>query len=301
MVNHRLVDCYQLFQKKSSCEGFYMEINIPINRNISLKVAKVSKSSRDYPTARLQKGLLLVYDGQELVEEGVGFGVPILKQGLHTIFPGDLSFSSQRTGRNQIITALFKMNLEERITTPRNRSIENKQLYSIKNYLAAMIRNFPMSRNLLTAVSNRLRFMFNWETVYKETRYYREVKVIYTIDRIKYQVRIDLDTVGALHDCITEVIVMNEQGARYFDRYQDSDGYFLRENEIGCWDEVTADEASFVCDQYRLAYNLRQVKGARLFRGRELIGTRLAWSGFGYSFTPTDESFIYELRIKQLP
>jgi hypothetical protein len=49
-----------------------------------------------------------------------------------------------------------------------------------------------------------------------------------------------------------------------------------------------------------ISFSLPQVKGARLFLGRELIGSRLAWSGFGYTFPPGLNHFSYEVTIKRL-
>ena len=102
-----------------------------------------------------------------------------------------------------------------------------------------------------------------------------------------------------LPDGITEVVVMNEQGAHYFDRYLDSAGTSLQGREIGCWDEVTAEDACFLCTTHQVVFKLGQVKGARLFRGRELVGSRLAWAGFGYSFPPSIKRFVYELGIER--
>ena len=73
----------------------------------------------------------------------------------------------------------------------------------------------------------------------------------------------------------------------HFDRYRDTSGISLQGDEIGCWDEVNAEEAWFESSTRQIAFRLGQVKGARLFRGRELIGSRLAWAGFGYSFPPS--------------
>ncbi len=93
---------------------------------------------------------------------------------------------------------------------------------------------------------------------------------------------------------------MNEQGAGAFDCYRDSSGGALRGAAIGTWDEVAAARASFVCEARRVAFSLGQVAGARLYRGRELIGSRVAWAGFGYSFPAALGTMAYELRIERL-
>ena len=93
---------------------------------------------------------------------------------------------------------------------------------------------------------------------------------------------------------------MNELGAHHFDRFVDSQGADLAGHEIGTWDEVTAAWASFVCRAHGVAFKLAPVEGARLYRGRELIGGRVAWSGVGYSLPPTLERFAYDVTIERL-
>jgi hypothetical protein len=100
---------------------------------------------------------------------------------------------------------------------------------------------------------------------------------------------------------ISEIILMNEQGAHFFDLYREENGTIQHGDEIGCWDEVTASGGEFISNTYHLSFSLPHVDGARLFRGRELIGTRLAWSGFGYSFPPSQKSFKYEATLRTLP
>ncbi len=65
---------------------------------------------------------------------------------------------------------------------------------------------------------------------------------------------------------------------------------------------MTAARASFVSDR-RTAWRSRSGRSAapRLYRGRELIGARLAWSGFGYSFPPALGGFGYELTDRAGP
>jgi hypothetical protein len=278
-----------------------LEIDLPVLKGLTLRIDSDVNSSGDYPTSRLQKGLLLVYSGQELAEEAVGFGVPVLKRGLQTIFPGGIELASQRRGPAWEVTAMFTMCLGEKIAKPGFGSLNSKSLYAIKNSLAALLRRFPVLRGLLTAASSGLRRMFGWETIYEDTGFRTKVKMIYAVYGEEGRIDVEVDTAGLLQDHISEVAVMNEQGGRYFDRYSDSGGTCRRGDEIGCWDVVTAGEASFISDTHQLAFTLRQVEGASLYRGRELVGTRLAWSGFGYTFRPATGRFSYSMRIGSLP
>jgi len=276
-----------------------MEINIPLFQGLSLKIADIPDDKKTYATGRLQKGFLLLDQDHELAEEAVGFGLPVLKKGLQTIFPGAVALTCQQRGSTWEITALFKLDLVEKISKRGNENVENKLLYPIKNFMAAVIRHLPIFRGLLTAISSLLRRMFNWETTYSDAGFSTELKILYTIEEETGRLTVEMDT-GSLHPSITEVVVMNEQGAHYFDQYLDTSGVSLQREEIGCWDEVKAEEASFESSARRVLFRLGQVPGTRLFRGRELIDSRLAWSGFGYSFPPSIKRFRYEIKIEKL-
>lgn len=278
-----------------------MEITVPLFSELALKIGSGSANGDPYPTAHLQKGLRLIYAGQELSEEAVGFGVPIVKRGLQTIFPGRVELASSGDDWNQEVTAAFDLNLEEKIVRPGSQSVNNRKLYVVQNFLAALMRRWPLLRGWLMACSNRLRSLFGWTTVFEASGFSANVKLVYSIDRRSGVVKVEVDASGLSRDEITEVVIMNEQGARHFDRYQDSSGACLRGKDIGCWDEVTAEEACFESEAHGLAFALRQVPGAKLFRGRELVGSRLAWSGFGYSFPPAAQRILYEVQIRKLP
>ena len=172
----------------------------------------------------------------------------------------------------------------------------SRALYAAKDALAALHRRSPRLRGLLTATSLGLRRRFGWETTYREAGYHVPVPVTYSIrsadagadipSRVSAdggperhsvegelaRVAVSLDLTGLGGRGFTEVVVMDELGARHFDRYEDSDGRVLRGDEIGTWDEVTAARASFVSTAHRVAFSVGQVEGARLFRGRELVG-----------------------------
>jgi hypothetical protein len=253
----------------------------------------------DYATSRLQKGFQLLDRGQNLAEEAVGFGVPVLKRGLQTIFPGNVTLTWVRRDSIWDISAVFELDLVEKISRVGKGNVENELLYAAKNISAAVIRRLPFSRALLTAISSRLRSMFHWETTYAKAGFSTMVKVSCSVEEETGKVNVELVT-DDLPPSVTEVIMMNEQGAHYFDRYGDTSGISLQGEEIGCWDEVNAEEAWFESSARRVAFRLARVEGARLYRGRELIGSRLAWAGFGYSFLPSIKRLQYEMRIEKL-
>jgi len=276
-----------------------MEITFPLSSNVSLTLAPVTRNGAPYPTSQLQKGLILVSDGQELAEEGVGFGVPLLKFGLKSIFPGAIELADWK--ESQEITVVYHLNLEERLTSRNRRSLQSASLYRIKHRLEDIYRRFPVTRQLLITLSNVLRWGFSWQNIFEFAGCDYPLRVHYTVDSQMGNIVADLDFSKLPEHGLTEAVVMNEQGAHHFDSYADSNGVILQGRAIGSWEEVTAQRASFLSRGHKLAFTLPQVEGGRLFRGRELIGSRLAWAGFGYSFPPTSQQVSYTLKVERLP
>ncbi len=277
-----------------------MEIKLPLGPDLWLALTSAAAGGGAYPTARLQRGLRLVHAGQDLAEEAVGFGVPVLKRGLRTLFPGAVELTQSGAGSLQVVTANYRLNLEERLARPGAMSVRIRWLYDLKNLTAALMRHCAPLRDPLTGLSNTLRRMLGWETLFEALDVAASVQVTYTVDSQSGVMRVEASAPGLLEKGVTEVILMNEQGARPFDHYRDSGGASQRGAAIGCWDEVTAQEASFVSDAHRLKFTLWQVNGARLYRGWELIGSRLAWAGFGYSFPAAQERISYLLKIEAI-
>ena len=233
-------------ERMASHQTHSMEITLPKSSGISLKIANDATRGNGYPTARLQKGLLLTHDGVDLSEEGVGFGVPLLKRGIKILYPGSIEMVSSRNGTLEQVTVKFALNLEEKVTLPGFDSAHSNRLYPVKYLLAAFMRRCPALRGLLTALSNALRWIFGLKTVFEKAEFSTNVIMIYTVDRQAGTLTIDIDTKNLSGNGITEVFVLNEQGARYFDVYRDSSGTLLRGEAIGCWDKVTAEQASFL-------------------------------------------------------
>jgi len=263
-----------------------------------------------YPTRRLQKGLLLYAGEQDLAEEGVGLGVPILKRGAQTIFPGALALQSGASGGAdpvretggadpvREIAAIYRLDLVERLAKARGGGVRPRALYAAKDSLAALHRRVPALRRPLTAVSTAGRRVLGWSTTYEPSAFRADVPVTYAFQEGGRAVEVTADLTGLAEAGFTEVVLMNELGAHEFDLYVDTDGASLRGEAIGTWDVVTAPRARFVSTRRGVAFSLAQTPGSTLRRGRELVGSRLAWAGFGLSVRPSRGSFAYEVRIE---
>ena len=121
--------------------------------------------------------------------------------------------------------------------------------------------------------------------------------------RASYQIsnsNIDIEFNFTKNDDCTELVVLNEQGANWFDTYQDSDGLILKGERIGSWDQIGADYASFVDAVDGIIFTLKKVRGAQLFRGRELAAGSLAWAGLAYVLPYWTEKFAYSIELSKV-
>jgi hypothetical protein len=292
-----------------------VELNAPLFGDLALMIADrpAGGDTRDrgYPAARLQRGLLLICRGHDLAEEGVGFGVPVLKRGAQTVFAGAMELTLDREGAAGQVgadwqaTATYRMNLVERLAVGSGRSpgaggSRSRAFYAARDALAAVHRRVPALRGLLTAASNAVRRRFDLVTTFAETTTVAALEVTYDVHGAEGRVHVTVDLTGLPADDLNEVVVMNELGARSFDLYRDSDGARLRAARIGTWNRVAAVKASLESDSAGAAFSLGQTPGARLYRGWELVGTRLAWAGFGYAVQRGVRRFSYDVSFEPL-
>lgn len=268
---------------------------IAMDGGISLLVREPERDIENYPSCRIQKGLILVHDNIDLSEEGVGFGVPVLKFRQKTIFPGNGCITIRKEEDRTIVNIDYYLNLAEMIYV-KGRRIESGSFYKIAGSLSGLHREYPFSRKLLRWGSIVMRRAFAIETRFEETARAGSVRVEYNIctDGI---IHVSADLSAVKKERCTEVMIMNEQGADYFDTCCDSEGTLLTGNEIGSWSETSSNEVSFIDPHNNIAFTLSRVMESRMFFGRELLANRLAWSGLAYSLTPAKLNFAYDIRI----
>ncbi len=256
-----------------------------------------------YPTNGLQKGLLLLDDGQELSSEGVGFGVPVLKRGPRAVFAGGAEVAVH-PGSPHSVTMTYAMDRVERLGGPRHRSFLHRPLDEAREAFALLYRRAPLLRRPLLAASNGIRRLLHVRTRFEQATQVAVVPVTYTTGDRPGEVVVSAD-LSDLPPAVTEVILMNELGADVFDRFVDSDGADERGAGIGAWNQVRAAGASFVASASGVSFSLQsepdpEAPGARLYHGREVARGRLAWAGFGYSLRPGPLAFTYTLHVERL-
>lgn len=275
-----------------------MQIDIPSTIGVALTISDQPMQASEYPTRRLMKGIVMSREGLDLTEEAVGFGVPVVKRGIETFFPGSMELIRLPGSSIQAFTARYKINLVERIMQNGRTMERQPAFYGLKNLMAAMIRNIPLLRKPLTQLSLLLRAQNDWETTYIPGEEVGFIEVAFGFSRQNNTIEVGADLSALSMNGITEVILMNEQGGNIFDRYHESNGVHLEGTKIGAWDEVFAEEAAFASSTQGIAFSIKRIEGTRLFRGRELIDKRLAWSGFGISVPPTVKSLNYTIKLE---
>ena len=247
-----------------------------------------------FPASRIQKGLVLELGDRDLSEEGVGFGLPVLKLGLQPVFPGSCRMSAKEDNGLCSIKADFKMNLRSRMA--RRGKIINNGLFCLawENF-SKIHREYPELRRWISYSSRALKEKLDLKEAFSEGPTLGLVRASYLIRDSHLDVELKFPRVSGC----TELIVLNEQGANWFDTYQDSDGLILKGERIGSWNQVEANYASFIDPIDSLMFTLKRAEGARMFSGRELVTGSLAWSGLAYVLPPMTEKFAYSIELSR--
>jgi hypothetical protein len=243
--------------------------------------------------AQLQKGLVLSYNGVEVVGEGAGFGAPVIKYADETYFSGKSALQVTEDGGKITIKKDYFMDLISRDQF-RNLKLENiavrrkidfvAALYQKNKHVATVIRNLKLSLPILGVQSS-----------FVEAPSKGKVSATYTIDANRINVRISFEELDRRN--LKQIFVLNEQGAQFFRRYADSDGLTLVDGEIGVWDTVVADWATIAEQHERLSFSLNAAEGAKLRRGREKANGSLDWVGLDYEVDPKKRVFEYTIEL----
>jgi hypothetical protein len=212
--------------------------------------------------AELQKGLVLVDGGRRLIEEGFGFGAPIVQVGDVTYLSRQAQIALRREGEHVTLVKAYTMDVADRPT----RFLRRK---------------------------------------YQDVAPLGTVVFSYTVRSPDIQVTVDftgLDVEWA------RVYLMNEQGARPFNRYRDAAGETQEAGEVGIWEEATAPFGCWEAPERDVHFCVDAPPGQPGFVGRErylqynwLGAYALSWSGIDLEVEAPCSIFTYTLRVRRSP
>jgi hypothetical protein len=244
-------------------------------------------------TAPLQKGLVLMLDKEELIEEGMGFGVPVVKYEDKTYFSTSAEVIVQKNHSACRVKKAFILDAVSRKLW-RNSYIDD-EFYSIwrKKFAKLYLSQKELSP-LLTKLME-LREIAKVKTEFLKVKSRGVITVDYEIQPAVINVSVDFS--GLMLSACQEVLVLNEQGSTIFGEYADTGDLRLIGNKIGAWAAVNAATASLLNQKKRLCFCLPKTSGATLFRGYEKTRNRFSWAGLSYSLQPNNGTFTYPIRL----
>jgi hypothetical protein len=266
------------------------EHTVPLSNSLALRIYSDTKPHNSH-IANLQKGMILVHKGAEVIGEGTGFGVPVLLYPDETYFSGAARVYVSQQSDLKIIRKEFCMNKvpRKRIRTVR---LKSQTLRVISNLVADV---YQKHKHLRLLTLKKLSGSLGVHTSFVRTVPAGTVVVTYSLCRDRIEVKTDLSLLKK--ENLQRIFVLNEQGSRFFRRYSDSHGTVLVDRQIGAWDTIEADWASLSDLQSRVGFRLKKTRNSVLRRGREFLEGCLDWAGLDYEINPTNVFFEYEIEI----
>jgi len=266
------------------------ECTVPISDSVALRAYSCTRPF-NLKIADLQKGLIFVNNGAEVVGEGTGFGVPILKYPDETYFSSSSSLHVSKQDTLTIVRKEFHMDAVAR-NKLRNVKLENRKARASINILSNMYQRhghfrFLILKDLLHTLGVHASFV--------RVPARGKVTTIYHVQDKSINVKVDFSLVKKTN--LRKIFVLNEQSSLFFRAYSDSDGLRLTDENIGAWEDVKARWAR-ITDYYgKVGFSLMSVNGSFLRRGREYLRDLMDWVGLDYEISPNRGIFEYEIGI----
>ena len=212
--------------------------------------------------------MIVLCNGNEVIGEGTGFGVPIAKYSDEIVFSCSSSLYVRSLGDIIEILKEFLMDLTAR---DRLRSFKLK-IPGIRTLSDFFCLKYQRRKRLVRSVLivRGLFFKFGIKSSFMKSPHKGTVIVTYIMDRNRIQVNLNFSQLVQAN--LAKVFILNEQGAHFFRTYSDSEGLRLVDEEIGAWDNVTAQTAKIANEQNKIGFRLKSIEGSMLKRGRELMG-----------------------------
>jgi hypothetical protein len=269
-------------------------ISMHLNDRLSVRLYKDCRPNF-LETGALQKGLVLLLDGRELVEEGVGFGLPIVKYMDKTFFSSKAEVSMRKNSSGYTLTKVYTLDTVSLKKFGRATYIDD----SLYSPLRKTFHSLYLKHKKLTPLFNKVmefRELANIKTEFVTVKSRGTVTVDYHLQSTGINIEANFSKV-TLNKCC-EVLILNELGSGVFEEYTDSSGLHLFGIKIGAWETVTADKATLQNANKQISFTLQNYASAKLFRGWERTRNRFSWAGLSYSMRPNTGTFNYPITVR---
>jgi len=251
------------------------KVDIALDPTVSIRVYADCRPHL-LQTTNLQKGLVLIWRGNELIEEGLGFGVPVCRyrDGTRFSLRADTYVDDSRGFLS--VRKVYDMN---GIVVKRLRGFQIRRGSYLGRFLSLLERAYRRVRRLQAGAVLMLGLfsVIGIRNEYQESISKGQIAVTYQLDSGGLQVKATLDSL--VTDSVESFVFGNEQGGRLFTEYSDSCGVKLKGSQIEPWRPTPAEWATLTCPEAGLGFKVHKPQGWRIVRGREVIEQRISWSG----------------------
>ena len=266
---------------------------VPLTGRLSVRLYQDCRPSC-LETSALQKGLVLMLDGKELIEEGIGFGVPVVKYVDKTFFSSNAEVEVQKNSSGYTLKKIYWLDTVSVKKLGKTAYIDD----AVYSYLRETFEAFYLKHKKLKPLFNKImeiRQLARIKTEFLPVKPRGTITVKYRCQPSGISIYADFSNI-TLNRCL-EVLFLNEQGSSTFQKYTDTNGKVLLGNKIGAWDIVTADQAGLQSPKGTLKFSLQKLEGTELFRGWERTRKRFSWAGLSYSVPPNAGVFCYSIEM----
>lgn len=233
-----------------------------------------------------------------ICEEGVGFGVPILQYKRDFYFSGTSIVSNDGRIEDGRVWKSFMMNLIDR---QQEKDSSKIGMFSwVFQRIFNRIYKSSFARRFVLTLAKRigLDFSENDTSVFLRVKSKGTVLSSYLIDSSTNTIQVELDFSEIQTSGLQHIYISNELGGNFFDAYTDSSGLHLQSDEISGWDKIRATWAEFQSPASNVAFRVVIPEGVEAFRGREIIGRDICWSGVIFMLPPASRTFRYQISIR---
>ncbi|MFW9850393.1 MAG: hypothetical protein ACFFF4_14770 [Candidatus Thorarchaeota archaeon] len=249
----------------------------------------------------LHKGLIPVKrEGQiSLAEEGLGFGLPILRYKRDFYFPGSGQSPVNGLIVNDSAWKCYKFNLIER--SKKNQQDEVGSFSWVIPRLYHRLYEFPFLRKFLTLGRDKrqqvIKRNVEIQTTFHQVKSRGEACTSYTFNKNRNKITLKVELKNMVMNGLQHIYIMNELGGVIFDTYYDSLGNHLEGANIGEWNIISAKWGVLYSEKLDLGFKVHVPSDTVAFRGREVIGNIICWSGIALRIQPDRPIVQYDIEF----